>query len=69
MQKESELSFVLGYILMAAGGVEGQADLRLSSLAAEAFAGMLSSGSGNVAIGTLHLIGMDIQFEKEKVYG
>ncbi|KAK0666605.1 hypothetical protein QBC41DRAFT_397761 [Cercophora samala] len=43
MEKESELPWVVGYIFMAADGIEGLRDMRLMQAAAEAFNSMLES--------------------------
>ncbi|KAM6523044.1 hypothetical protein FSOLCH5_003669 [Fusarium solani] len=65
MEKESELPWVVGYILTAASGVDGVRDLRLLNLAAEPFNGMISSGAGQIAIEIARKIGKDIQFEND----
>ncbi|KAJ0167056.1 hypothetical protein CTA2_4618 [Colletotrichum tanaceti] len=66
MEKESELPWVVGYILMAAAGVDGGGpDLRLLELAAARCNAMISTEAGSLAISVARMIGKDIQFEVE----
>ncbi|WQF76843.1 hypothetical protein CDEST_01857 [Colletotrichum destructivum] len=66
MEKESELPWVVGYILMAAAGVDGEPDARLLNLAAVTCNCMISSKAGSLAISVARMIGKDIQFEEEE---
>ncbi|OBR08132.1 Ank-repeat protein mbp1 [Colletotrichum higginsianum IMI 349063] len=66
MDKESELPWVVGYILMAAAGVDGEPDVRLLDLAATTCNGLISSEAGSLAISVARMIGKDIQFEEEE---
>jgi hypothetical protein len=65
MQKETELPWVVGYILMAASNVEGAPDKRLLTLAAKACNTMIGSGAGKMGIEIARKTGKDIQFEDE----
>ncbi|KAI6779144.1 uncharacterized protein J7T54_007599 [Emericellopsis cladophorae] len=66
MDKESELPWVAGYILMAASGLEGTRDLRLFHLAAVPLNEMIGTGAHQMAIKMLRDIGKNIQFEEEQ---
>ncbi|CAM1509648.1 Fc.00g033870.m01.CDS01 [Cosmosporella sp. VM-42] len=65
MDKESELPWVVGYILMAANGFDGVPDLRLLNLAAVPLNTMIGCGAGRIAIEIAREIGKDIQFAEE----
>ncbi|KAK0386743.1 hypothetical protein NLU13_6579 [Sarocladium strictum] len=69
MEKECELPWVVGYILMAASGIQGPPDLKLLQLAGEACQEMISSGSGRIAITICELIGKSIEFREEMPAG
>ncbi|KAG9253575.1 uncharacterized protein F5Z01DRAFT_147185 [Emericellopsis atlantica] len=69
MDKESELPWVAGYILMSASGFEGSHDLRLLRLAADPLNEMLGVGGGRMAIKLLRDIGKHIEFEEEHSEG
>ncbi|KDN61739.1 hypothetical protein CSUB01_10812 [Colletotrichum sublineola] len=66
MEEESELPWVVGYVLMAAAGVEGAPDLRLLSLAAGCYNAIVTSEAGMLAIAVTRSIGKNIQFEEEE---
>ncbi|KAH7121673.1 hypothetical protein EDB81DRAFT_732501 [Dactylonectria macrodidyma] len=66
LDKESELPWVVWYILAAASGNDGGVrDLRLLNLAAESYKDMIDSGAGQVAIEIARKIGKDVQFEND----
>jgi len=53
MEEESQLPWVVGYILIEAAPVGGYQDLRLLALAAEAVNGVLSKGEGGAVVRAL----------------
>ena len=65
METEGELPWVVGYIFMAASGLEGPRDMRLLQLAAECFDAMIGSEAGQMAIEIARKVGVNIQFEEE----
>ncbi|KAK2053465.1 hypothetical protein LY76DRAFT_597807 [Colletotrichum caudatum] len=65
--EDSELPWVVGYILTAAAGVDGTPDSRLLKLAAETCSAMISSKAGKLAISVARSIGKNIQFEEERI--
>ncbi|KAK1987255.1 hypothetical protein LZ30DRAFT_799281 [Colletotrichum cereale] len=66
MDKESELPWVVGYILMAASGVDGPRDPRLLNLAAEPCNAIVGSEAGELAIAVARMIGKDVEFKEEE---
>ncbi|KAK1990766.1 hypothetical protein LX36DRAFT_663930 [Colletotrichum falcatum] len=66
MEKESELPWVVGYVLMAAAGAKGAPDMRLLRRAADCYNGMIGSEAGILAIAVARSIGKDIEFEEEE---
>ncbi|GKT54379.1 hypothetical protein ColTof4_13831 [Colletotrichum tofieldiae] len=66
MEKESELPWVVGYVLMAAAGVEGAPDMRLLQLAADCYNAIIGSKAGMLAITVARSIGKDIEFGEEE---
>lgn len=63
MENETELPWVVGYILRAANGVDGVRDMRLPNFAVAPFSAMIGTGAGQLAIDITRNIGKDIQFE------
>lgn len=63
MENETELPWVVRYILMAANGVDGVRDMSLLNVAVEPFFAMIGTRAGQLAINITRKIGKDIQFE------
>ncbi|KAI1303775.1 hypothetical protein F5Y03DRAFT_359023 [Xylaria venustula] len=65
LEKESQLPWVIGWIFMAASGLEGVSDRRPLQLAAEAMNEFFESGANQMVCKVLGDIGMPIEFEDE----
>lgn len=65
MGKESELPWVIGYILMAAGGVGGAPDKKLLQLAAQTLNQVIGSGAGEMALKVAGMYDKNVEIRSE----
>ncbi|KAK7211735.1 hypothetical protein V2G26_018913 [Clonostachys chloroleuca] len=67
MERENQLPWIIGYILMAASGIDGGVqDGRLLKAAADVFNVMTETEAGMVSIVVMKKLGFDIGFEAEE---